>query len=166
MLRHPVEDKQFRTARDFNVLRCVGLGWLSTIQALRSDTRGNTRCTRSTHLRRREGLRSFPRPLLSISAYPATRSAIVRLSLAFSCSSFFSRFAWSRSSPPYSRRHLQYVWSGDTSLTYCVTNTLATCNGNFDLPEFVQDLFRAMSFSWHFCLLSIHSVSDLSTGYV
>ena len=24
------------------VLRCVGLGWLSTIQALRSDTRGST----------------------------------------------------------------------------------------------------------------------------
>ena len=58
------------SSRDFRTRRCVALGWLSTIQALRSDTAGNTRCTRSTHLRRREGLRSFPRPLLSGSAYP------------------------------------------------------------------------------------------------
>jgi hypothetical protein len=34
------------------------------------------------------------------------------------------------------------------------------------LPEFVEYLFRAMSFSWHFCLPSILPVSDLSTGYV
>jgi hypothetical protein len=58
------------SSRDFRTRRCVALGWLSTIQALRSDTAGNTRCTRSTHSRRREGLRSFPRPLLSGSACP------------------------------------------------------------------------------------------------
>jgi hypothetical protein len=34
------------------------------------------------------------------------------------------------------------------------------------LPEFVEYLFRAMSFYWHFCLPSILPVSDLSTGYV
>jgi MFS family permease len=38
--------------------------------------------------------------------------------------------------------------------------------GNFDLPEFVENLFRTMTFSWHFCLPSIHPVSDLSTGHV
>jgi hypothetical protein len=34
------------------------------------------------------------------------------------------------------------------------------------LPELVQDLFRAMSSTWHFCLPLILPVSDLSTGYV
>ena len=48
----------------------------------------------------------------------------------------------------------------------CLTDALAICNGDFDLPELVEYLFRAMSFSWHFCLPSIHPVSDLSTGYV
>ena len=57
-------------------------------------------------------------------------------------------------------------WVGYTDLTYCLTNTLATCKGNLDLPELVQDLLRAVTFSWHFCLPSIHPVSDLSTGYV
>ncbi len=56
------------SSRNFNVLRCVGLGWLTTRQALRSDTPGSTCWTRSTHFRRREGLRSFPLPLLSGSA--------------------------------------------------------------------------------------------------
>jgi hypothetical protein len=55
---------------------------------------------------------------------------------------------------------------GDTDLTYCMTNALAACNGNLDLPELVQDLLRAVTFSWHFCLPSIHPVSDFSTGYV
>ena len=36
---------------------------------------------------------------------------------------------------------------GDTDLTYCMTNALATCNGNLDLPELVQDLLRAVTFS-------------------
>jgi len=54
----------------------------------------------------------------------------------------------------------------DTNITYRLAKTLAACNGNFDLPEFVEHLFRAMSFSWHFCLPSINQVSDLSTGYV
>ncbi len=48
----------------------------------------------------------------------------------------------------------------------CLTDALAICNGDFDLPELVEYLFRAMSFSWHFCLPSIHPVSGLSTGYV
>jgi hypothetical protein len=47
-----------------------------------------------------------------------------------------------------------------------MTNALAACNGNLDLPELVEDLLRAETFSWHFCLPSIHPVSDLSTGYV
>jgi len=34
------------------------------------------------------------------------------------------------------------------------------------LPELVEDLLRTMTFSWHFCLPSIHPVSDFSTGYV
>jgi hypothetical protein len=55
---------------------------------------------------------------------------------------------------------------GDTDLTYCMTNALAACNGNLDLPELVQDLLRAVTFSCHFCLPSMHPVSDLSTGYV
>ena len=55
---------------------------------------------------------------------------------------------------------------GDTDPTYCLTNALAACNGNLDLPELVQDLLRAVTFSWHFCLPSIHPVSDLSTGSV
>ena len=55
---------------------------------------------------------------------------------------------------------------GYANISYCLTNTLAFCNGNLDLPEFGKNLFRAMSFSWHFCLPSIHPVSDLSTGYV
>jgi hypothetical protein len=34
------------------------------------------------------------------------------------------------------------------------------------LPELVQDLLRAMTFSWHFCFPSIRPVSEFSTGYV
>ena len=41
-----------------------------TLQDLRSDIEGSTRWTCSTHLRRRERLRSFPRPLLSGSVCP------------------------------------------------------------------------------------------------
>ena len=55
---------------------------------------------------------------------------------------------------------------GDTDLTYCMTNALAACNGNLDLPELVQDLLRAVTFSWHFCLPSKCPVSDYSTGNV
>ena len=32
--------------------------------------------------------------------------------------------------------------------------------------DLVQDLLRTMTFPWHFCLPSIHPVSDLSTGLV
>ena len=55
---------------------------------------------------------------------------------------------------------------GDTDPTYCLPNTLATRDGNLDLPELVEDLLRAVTFSWHFCLPSIRPVSDFSTGYV
>jgi hypothetical protein len=55
---------------------------------------------------------------------------------------------------------------GDADPTYCLTDALATYNGNLDLPELVQDLLRAVTLSWHFCLPPIHPVSDLSTGYV
>ena len=55
---------------------------------------------------------------------------------------------------------------GDTDFTYCLTDALAARDGNLDLPELVQDLLRAMTFSWHFCLPSIRPVSDFSTGYV
>ena len=55
---------------------------------------------------------------------------------------------------------------GYANFSYCLTNTLAFCNGNFDLPEFGKNLFRAMSFSWHFCLPSICPLSDLSDGHV
>jgi hypothetical protein len=55
---------------------------------------------------------------------------------------------------------------GDADLTHRPPNALATCNGNLDLPELVEDLLRTMTFSWHFCLPSIHPVSDFSTGYV
>ena len=47
-----------------------------------------------------------------------------------------------------------------------LTDALAACNGNLDLTELVEDLFRSMTISWHFCLPSIHPVSGLSTGYV
>jgi hypothetical protein len=55
---------------------------------------------------------------------------------------------------------------GDTDLSYCLPNTLATRNGNFDLSELIEYLFRAMTFSWHFCLPSICPLSDLSDGHV
>ena len=55
---------------------------------------------------------------------------------------------------------------GDTDLSDCLPNTLATRNGNFDLPELIEYLFRAMTFSLHFCLPLICPLSDLSTGYV
>jgi hypothetical protein len=48
----------------------------------------------------------------------------------------------------------------------CLTDALAICNGNLDLSEHVQDLLRAVTFSWHFCLPSKRPVSDLSTGHV
>jgi hypothetical protein len=48
----------------------------------------------------------------------------------------------------------------------CLTDALATGDGNLDLPEHVEDLFRAVSFSWHSCLPSKRPVSDLSTGNV
>jgi hypothetical protein len=55
---------------------------------------------------------------------------------------------------------------GDTDLSDYLPNTLATRNGNFDLPELVEYLFRAMTFSWHFCLPSFFPLSDLSDGHV
>jgi hypothetical protein len=55
---------------------------------------------------------------------------------------------------------------GDADPTYCLTDALATCNGNLDLPELVEDLLRTMTFSRHFCLPSMHPVSDLSDGHV
>ena len=55
---------------------------------------------------------------------------------------------------------------GYTDLTYCLTDALATCNGNFDLPELVQDLLRAVTFPWHFCLPPKRPVSDFSTGNI
>ena len=55
---------------------------------------------------------------------------------------------------------------GDADPTYCLTDALATRDGNLDLLELVQDLFWAVTFSWHFCLPSIHPVSDSATGYV
>ena len=55
---------------------------------------------------------------------------------------------------------------GDTYPTDFLTDALATGDGNLDLPELVQDLLRTMTFPWHFCLPSIHPVSDFSTGYV
>ena len=39
---------------------------------------------------------------------------------------------------------------GDTDLSYCLPNTLATRNGNFDLSELIEYLFRAMTFSLAF----------------
>jgi hypothetical protein len=48
----------------------------------------------------------------------------------------------------------------------CLTDALVTGDGNLDLPELVQDLLRAVTFSWHFCLPSKRPVSDLSTGNV
>jgi len=44
---------------------------------------------------------------------------------------------------------------GDTDLSYCLPDTLATHNGNFDLPELIEYLFRAMTFSWYFASLHI-----------
>jgi len=38
--------------------------------------------------------------------------------------------------------------------------------GNFDLPELVEDLLRAVTFPWHSCLPPKRPVSDFSTGYV
>jgi len=34
---------------------------------------------------------------------------------------------------------------GDADPTYCLTDALATCNGNLDLPELVQNLLRAVT---------------------
>ena len=48
----------------------------------------------------------------------------------------------------------------------CLTDALATGDGNLDLPELVENLFRAVTFSWHFGLSSKRPVSDLSTGNV
>ena len=45
-------------------------------------------------------------------------------------------------------------------------DALAARNRNLNLPEFVQDLLRAVTFSWHLCLPSKRPVSDLSTGNV
>jgi hypothetical protein len=55
---------------------------------------------------------------------------------------------------------------GDTDLSYCLPNTLATRNGNFDLPELIEYLLRVITFSWHFCLSSICPLSGLSDGHV
>jgi hypothetical protein len=55
---------------------------------------------------------------------------------------------------------------GDADPTYCLTDALATRNGNLDLPKFPYDLLRAVSFPWHLCLPSKRPVSDFSTGYV
>jgi hypothetical protein len=35
---------------------------------------------------------------------------------------------------------------GDAEPTYCLPNALTVRNGNLDLLELVQDLFRAMTF--------------------
>ena len=51
--------------------RCVDLGWHTTLQARRSET-PNISLTCSTHWRRREGLRSFPPLLLSVSDCPTS----------------------------------------------------------------------------------------------
>jgi hypothetical protein len=48
----------------------------------------------------------------------------------------------------------------------CLTDALATGDGNLDLPELVQDLLRTMSLPKHFCLPSKRPVSDFSTGNV
>ena len=54
----------------------------------------------------------------------------------------------------------------DADLWQRLPDALATRNRNFGLPELVENLFRAMTFSWHFYLPSIHPVSDLSTDLV
>ncbi len=61
--------------------------------------------------------------------------------------------------------------SGEAAIDEAVSATLlaaqpATRNGNFDLPELIEYLLRAMTFSWHFCLPSFCPLSDLSDGHV
>ena len=55
---------------------------------------------------------------------------------------------------------------GDTDPMDCLTDALPTCNSNLNLTELVEDLLRAVTFSWHLCLPSKRPVSDLSTGHV
>jgi hypothetical protein len=153
------------SSRDFNVLRCVGLCWLSTLQDLRSDTRGSTRWTCSTHFRRREGLRNFPRPLLSRSTcLEQARQWFVLAGRSLARVS--SGALPGRGSVHRTRVATGNKCVGDTDLTYCLIDALAARNCNFNLPKLVQDLLRTMSFSWHFCFPSKRPVSDLSAGHV
>ena len=76
----------------------------SARQARRSEMPYSSR-TRSTHLRRRAGLSSFPAPPPSGSACPHLRSATARLKRVCSDSISRNRLAWSILSPPYSCLH-------------------------------------------------------------
>jgi hypothetical protein len=62
-------------------------------------------------MRRRSGLRSFPRAKSFNTRLSRLRFATKRFSFEFSCSNSFNRFAWSTCSPPYSLRQRKYVCS-------------------------------------------------------
>jgi hypothetical protein len=126
------------SSRFFRVLRWVGLSWSITLQTLRSETEDSTHCTRSTHLRRREGLRSFPRPLLSGSACPGPGQqwfAVVR-SPAQASSGASPGLVEVESAVLAPPPVVSVV--GDADLTYCLTDALTTGYGNFDLPELLS----------------------------
>jgi hypothetical protein len=80
------------------------------------------------------------------SAWSATK----RFNRVFSRSSSFRRFAWSSRSPPYSRRHRIRLLA-DPELLADLRCPEAPTEFSLRLPQFRDDLFRAVALAWHCC---------------
>ena len=134
------------SSRVFRVLRCVGLGWLITRQALLGyrrqhplyafqrtcgDVKGSEvslgRFFQDLFVQREVGNRSL-------------QSGVFLLELLESFCLVEVESAALTASP------ITGV-VGDTDRSYCLTNTLNARDVDLDLPELVQDLLRTMTFS-------------------
>lgn len=107
--------------------------------------------------------------LLSTSCLSRLRLATKRFSLPFSCSSSFSRRAWSTFNQPYSLRQRLIRLLYDPRFFARLRCRLPVRHRHFHLPQQIHDLFRLIYLPRHFlgssCPVSLFPTGSILAGH-